>query len=47
MDCYICSKEIEQPDESPFCGDCQENHIDELDEYIYQEFYYTEDDIPF
>ena len=44
--CDLCSEEFES-DESPFCEDCELNCIDEVTEYVYQEYYFTEDDIPY
>ncbi len=44
--CELCSVENDQPDESPFCSDCQENSILELEGYA-ADNYYTEDDIPY
>lgn len=45
--CNLCSEELKSTDESPFCEDCELNCIDEVTEYVYQEYYFTEDDIPF
>lgn len=44
--CNLCSEELESTDESPFCEDCELNCIDEVTEY-YQDYYFTEDDIPY
>lgn len=48
-ECELCSDKNDQPDKSPFCSDCQDNSIPELEGYAADNYYdrLAEDDIPY